>query len=178
MIEQLHAVNNFFAAGGVVLWAILVVAIALWTLILERYWYHRRIYPGELARLREHWRKQPVLDPWRASRIQQKEISRLRHRLGWSIYLIRTLIALCPLLGLLGTVTGMIQVFDVLGFSGTGNPRAMAAGVSKATIPTMSGLVVALSGLYFSSNLQRSSDAKARRAAEELSQLLVKPQRG
>ena len=50
---------------------------------------------------------------------------------------IPTLIALLPLLGLLGTVTGMIQVFDVMASLGSGNPRAMANGVSAATIPTM-----------------------------------------
>jgi biopolymer transport protein ExbB len=43
----------------------------------------------------------------------------------------------------------MIEVFDVMTILGTGNPRAMASGVSKATIPTMAGMVVALSGLFF-----------------------------
>ena len=52
------------------------------------------------------------------------------------------------MLGLLGTVTGMIEVFDVMAFTGTGNPRAMASGVSKATLPTMTGLVISISGLF------------------------------
>ena len=60
---------------------------------------------------------------------------------------IKGLVALCPLLGLLGTVTGMIEVFDVMAYTGTGNPRAMASGVSKATLPTMTGLVISISGL-------------------------------
>ena len=64
--------------------------------------------------------------------------------------MVKTLVALCPLLGLLGTVTGMIEVFDVMAIAGSGNARAMAAGVSKATIPTMAGMVAAISGLYFS----------------------------
>ena len=45
---------------------------------------------------------------------------------------IRALVALCPMLGLLGTVTGMIEVFDVMAIAGSGNARGMAAGVSKA----------------------------------------------
>jgi biopolymer transport protein ExbB len=53
------------------------------------------------------------------------------------------------MLGLLGTVYGMIEVFDVLAVMGSGNPRAMSTGVAKATIPTMAGMTVALSGLYF-----------------------------
>ena len=54
---------------------------------------------------------------------------------------------MCPLFGLLGTVTGMIAVFDVMAFKGLGNPRLMAGGVSQATLPTMVSMVVALVGL-------------------------------
>jgi biopolymer transport protein ExbB len=61
--------------------------------------------------------------------------------------LIKTFISLLPLLGLLGTVTGMVQVFEAMTFSG-GNARSMAAGVSAATIPTMSGMVATLSGVF------------------------------
>jgi biopolymer transport protein ExbB len=173
MPEQFYAIGQFFDAGGQVMWAILIVAIALWTLIIERYWYHWRIYPRELSALCDRWRNKPCTDLWQARMIQQKEISELRHRLGGSVFLIRTFIAMCPLLGLLGTVSGMIQVFDVLGFSGTGSPRAMASGVSMATIPTMSGLVVALSGLFFSIDLKRASEAKARKASDVLSQYIT-----
>ena len=63
--------------------------------------------------------------------------------------------ALCPLLGLMGTVTGMIEVFDVMAISGSGNARSMASGVSKATIPTMAGMVGALSGVFASTWLNR-----------------------
>ena len=44
---------------------------------------------------------------------------------------IKVLIALCPLMGLLGTVVGMVQVFDTLAITGTGSPRAMASGISR-----------------------------------------------
>jgi biopolymer transport protein ExbB len=57
-------------------------------------------------------------------------------------------VTVCPLFGLMGTVTGMISVFDVMAFAGMGNPRLMASGVSKATIPTMAGMVGALSGIF------------------------------
>ncbi len=70
--------------------------------------------------------------------------------------MIQTFVALCPLLGLLGTVTGMIQVFEVMAISGSGNARSMAAGVSRATIPTMAGMVGALSGVFFVTILTRT----------------------
>ena len=62
------------------------------------------------------------------------------------------------MLGLLGTVTGMIQVFDVLAITGGGDAREMASGVSKATIPTMAGMVAALSGVFASSWLTRTAE--------------------
>ena len=82
--------------------------------------------------------------------------------------LIKVLIAICPLLGLLGTVTGMIAVFDVMTYSGGGNARAMAGGVSMATIPTMAGMVAALSGVYFGTWLEH----KAQVETEKLEDLL------
>ena len=62
-------------------------------------------------------------------------------------YIIQTLIALCPVLVLLGTVTGMIEVFDVVSFFGTGNARALASGITKATLPTMTGMAISIVGL-------------------------------
>jgi biopolymer transport protein ExbB len=73
-----------------------------------------------------------------------------------SLPMIQTLVALCPLFGLMGTVTGMISVFEVMSFSGTSNARSMAAGVSRATIPTMAGMVGALSGVFLVTILTRS----------------------
>ena len=68
---------------------------------------------------------------------------------------IKTLVLISPLLGLTGTVTGMISIFDVISISGTGNPRLMASGISLAVIPTMAGLVTALSGLYFGNYFEK-----------------------
>ncbi|MCY4056998.1 MAG: MotA/TolQ/ExbB proton channel family protein, partial [Gammaproteobacteria bacterium] len=72
------------------------------------------------------------------------------------------------LLGLLGTVWGMVQVFETLTAFGTGNARLMASGVSQATIPTMAGLVAALSGLYFSVWLKQRAQRKMEELADGL----------
>jgi biopolymer transport protein ExbB len=59
-------------------------------------------------------------------------------------------------------------VFDVMAATGSGNARAMASGVSKATIPTMAGMVASISGLYFSTALDRRSRREVQKVADEL----------
>jgi biopolymer transport protein ExbB len=81
-------------------------------------------------------------------------IAQARVSLKRYLMLIKTLTVALPMLGLLGTVDGMIQTFDVLTVFGTGNARGMAGGISIALITTMAGLLTALSGLYFSTELE------------------------
>lgn len=95
-------------------------------------------------------------------------ISEAKLKIEQNIAFIKTMVAVAPLLGLLGTVTGMVAVFDAMAVLGTGNPRAMASGVSQATIPTMSGMVVAISGLYFSYMLRRRADREVERLSDTL----------
>jgi len=91
---------------------------------------------------------------WYAHRIREAWISEASEKLDQRMLLIKTLVAVCPLIGLLGTVTGMISVFETMANQGTGNARLMASGISMATIPTMAGMVAALSGVFFSSRLE------------------------
>jgi biopolymer transport protein ExbB len=55
---------------------------------------------------------------------------------------------MCPLLGLLGTVGGMLEVFDSMAARGSADARSMASGISEAMICTLSGLAVSITGLY------------------------------
>jgi biopolymer transport protein ExbB len=166
--EYLELMRDFFDAGGFVLWAIFTVSMLLWALIIERYVYLRRVYPGELGKLVSAWKDRSDQTSWFAHQIRLAMIAEISSCLGRSIGLIRSLIAICPLLGLLGTVTGMIKVFDVMAVMGTGNARAMATGISMATIPTMAGLVVALSGLFFSVRLRQQIRLERQQVADLL----------
>jgi biopolymer transport protein ExbB len=71
-------------------------------------------------------------------------ISRFSEATNKGINLIQTFVALCPLLGLLGTVTGMIKTFQVITLYGAGDPKMMAGGISQALMTTVLGLVVAI----------------------------------
>jgi len=72
--------------------------------------------------------------------------------------IIGVLAAMAPLLGLLGTVTGMMATFDVISMFGTGNARAMAGGISEALVTTQTGLLVAIPGLYMHGFLVKRSE--------------------
>jgi biopolymer transport protein ExbB len=72
------------------------------------------------------------------------------------------------MLGLLGTVTGMIQVFEVMAYMGSGNPRAMANGVSAATIPTMAGMVISLLAIPFATELNRRYSRELRNTQQSM----------
>ena len=158
------ALQDFMYAGGPVLWAILAVAILMWTFILERFIYLGSVHPRRVRSVIDEWNARGDHTSWYAHKIRQAMISQTDAHASRYLLLIKTLIAVCPLLGLVGTVTGMVHVFDVMAVTGTGNARGMAEGISRATIPTMSGLVVALSGLIFSARLY----SKAERQREQL----------
>jgi len=83
---------------------------------------------------------------------------RLRSRLAERLAVIAVLAAIAPLLGLLGTVLGMIETFDVIAVFGTGNSRAMASGIGVALITTQTGLLVAIPGLLMSNRLGRAAE--------------------
>lgn len=168
IIRILEVVGDFMESGGIVLWAICGVTFLMWAMILEREWYFHLIYPQDLKLTMAEWNRRTDRVSWYAHQIRRRMIGELREKLDHTLLQIKTLVALCPLLGLLGTVTGMIRVFDVMALAGNGNPRAMASGVSMATIPTMAGMVAALSGLYFIHQLEAFAAVEVRKASDHL----------
>jgi len=167
-LEAVAAVRDFVERGGDVLLVIAFVTAVMWTLIYERFWYFRRQHRREVERIREVWEARSDHSSWEAHHIRRMLVSQVRLKLQRGLGPIQTLVKLCPMFGLLGTVTGMIEVFDVMAVAGSGNARGMAAGVSKATLPTMAGMVAALSGMLFSVQLSRFAVDEADRVADSL----------
>lgn len=148
LLDVFEAIGNFFYSGGPVLYLIAALMFVMWMLLLERAWYFSSSYPREAEDVRQQWATRSERTSWYSHAIRSKLISELHLKINQNLALIKTLIALCPLFGLLGTVTGMIDVFTVLSITGGGDAKSMAAGVSRATIPTMAGMVAALSGVF------------------------------
>ncbi|MCI0652966.1 MAG: MotA/TolQ/ExbB proton channel family protein [Methylococcaceae bacterium] len=161
-------IGDLMAAGGSVMWGIALISLVLWFLIIERFFYIRVVYPADRKAWLARWNARTAKHSWPAHAIRNCTIARARAQLSRNLKIIRMLIALCPMLGLLGTVAGMIQTFDVMAAMGTGNARAMASGISAATITTMAGLVIAISSLYFSKWIEDRVERETRSLADLL----------
>ena len=152
--EAYIGLSAFFAQGGDVLYFIALTTFLMWSLIFERVWYFRSEHRTVIHDVTEQWESRAERKSWSARAIRIALVSQARERIDGSYPIIVTCVALCPLLGLLGTVTGMIAVFDAMATQG-GNARSMAAGVSQATIPTMCGMIASLSGIFGTTFLRR-----------------------
>ena len=163
MSAVVNSIQDFIDQGGPVLWVIFAACLLLWLLILERALFIRLVWPRRARVLVREWNERADCSSWRAQKIRQATVSEVSMALHALLPLIQVLVALCPLLGLLGTVLGMIGVFEVNAVSGNDDAQAMARGVYRATIPTMAGLVVALTGIYFTVRLRRLADRETSR---------------
>ncbi len=168
LMEQFESVRQFLGMGGDVLIAIFVLSFMLWALLLERWFYFIIVAPRARQKTIAEWSARQDHQSWAAKMIRQEMVSKQDMYNKQGLPIIKVLIALCPLLGLLGTVVGMIHVFDILAVVGTGSPRSMASGISKATIPTLAGMVASLSGLFFSTRLDYLAKVTTQKLEDKL----------
>lgn len=133
--------------GPVVVW-IFIACVLMWTIVLERFWYFRKVLPQQAATLLSEWNQRSNKLSWASRQIRATMISRLNAGMNSNLQVLRVLVPMCPLLGLIGTVSGMLSVFDSMAALGSADARSMATGVSEAMICTLTGLAVSISGLY------------------------------
>lgn len=177
MPEPLWQALEYLKQGGWIMLPLLGTSLLMWTFILDR-WHEYRLLDSRDIRIaraveavregsykgsREGLRARLVRD-FLALRVGDPDIDRrvlgqcamsLRLILRDRLAAIAVLATVAPLLGLLGTVLGMIETFDVISVFGTGNARAMAGGISVALVTTQSGLIIAIPGLFISGALAR-----------------------
>ena len=170
------------SSGGIVYIMAVLLLIAL-TVIIERNWYLRRLIRRgdmvartvatlnhlDLKTLREIHdlvKKLPqgavlavplhypeVIDPTRLSELFEEAIMWQVPKVDRSLWVLDTIVTLAPLLGLLGTIVGMFNAFQVLG-SGSGAPTQVTGGVAEALVSTACGLFIAIIGLVSFNSLQ------------------------
>ncbi len=172
--ETLSYLHN----GGMIMLPLILVSVCMWTLIFRKLVTFSRMFQAESSFrecLDSRDKKCQAGAPWQqclvglffAKRTGDIAFDRtlaaslatsLSERTRRYIDTIIVLAAAAPLLGLLGTVTGMINTFDVMSQYGTGNAKAMASGISEALITTQAGLFIAVPGLFMGNFLRRRAE--------------------
>lgn len=150
--------GDMLELGGDILLLIIVIAALMWGFILERLVFLFWVFPIKRRVIIDLWNQRKEKTDWFAWQFRKLLISRINRETGKNLELIRTMVKVCPLLGLLGTVMGMLEIFDALAITGNNSARTTAGGVSKATVSTMAGMVVAISGLMISNYLVTKAD--------------------
>ncbi len=158
LMEALADIQAFVETGGQVLLWIAALSFVMWTLAFERFWFYKTSLGKIINKTHDIWEARPERKSWNAKQIRTALISRVSGQINQNLDFLGVLVTLCPLMGLLGTVTGMIEVFNVLAVTGGGDAKSMASGVSKATIPTMAGMVAALSGVFVTTLINRIAE--------------------
>ena len=114
--------------GGAVMWPILLLSVAGLTIVFERLWTFHRFFRGKLE----------------LAGSPQSRLNQLQRGFG----VLGTIISAEPMLGILGTVTGIIQTFGAFRASDSAAPLAATAGIGEALVTTAAGLVAALVLLF------------------------------
>ena len=163
-------------AGGIVMVPLILCSILAAAITLERLWTLRsqRVVPEELVDKVWRWVENRTLSDKQILALQQhsplgrvlaaglsnrhrdrslmieaiEDVGRhVAHELERYLNALGTIAAISPLLGLLGTVTGMMRTFQAITVAGVGNPSAMASGIAEALITTAAGLMIAIPAL-------------------------------
>ncbi len=151
--KLLLPLSDFMQQGGMVLWGLACVVALSWFFIVERLIYLFVMFPQQKQNWIHSWQTRAEHQSWFARSIKEGWLSEAHELLFANLNFIKLLVTICPMIGLLGTVTGMISVFDVMATKSTADPKLMASGISLATLPTMAGMVAALAGLFMHSRL-------------------------
>ena len=179
MLNITRDIIHYLNQGGLIMIPLILCSCVMWTLILDRILFFRGLEKKDMAlhelvtaldrdhspdtgRGVNHYlvhlvRMHRTHDPDIDKRIADQCAMTVSKRYDRFLSTIAVLAAVSPLFGLLGTVTGMIETFDVITLFGTGNARAMAGGISEALVTTQGGLMVSIPGLFMSVLLYRWS---------------------
>ena len=153
---------QFFQRGGEVLYLIFFLAIVIAFLMFEKIWYLRFEHKSVVDSIVDEWNSRLNKASFSSIAIREMMISNAALKINKNVDLMKVCVMVAPLFGLFGTITGMIEVFYLLAVTGGGDAKAMAGGVSKAIIPPMAGLAVALTGnfaqQYIKNVTQKESD--------------------
>lgn len=146
---------RLFSGGALVLTLIFLLAAALWTLIIERYWYFLFVHPDVLENALQIWNRRANGPVHLARRARRQILTDVSAQMSRYVTLIQSLVAVIFLLGLLGSVGGMIKVLDALTVSGDASTLALSRAIGTAAIPVVTALAVVITGVMFGQELRQ-----------------------
>ena len=170
--------NNILISGGWFIWPLLVCSILLISIVLERLWFLQRrlVVPKGLLRQVQNLIQKDSFHSQNQDEIAlssqlgdllthcyqyhtnsrdflevkaEEKASEIKLLLERNLSMLSTIASISPLLGLLGTVVGMIKVFSNIDINGSANTDLLAAGISEALITTAFGLIIAVPAIIF-----------------------------
>ena len=170
--------NNLLISGGWFIWPLLVCSILLISIVLERLWFLQRrlVAPKGLLRQTQNLIQKDAFHAQNQQEIAatsqlgdllqycyqyrlssrefveikaEEKASEIKLLLDRNLSMLSTIASISPLLGLLGTVVGMITVFSNIDVNGSANTDLLAAGISEALITTAFGLIIAVPAIVF-----------------------------
>ncbi|MBW2100500.1 MAG: MotA/TolQ/ExbB proton channel family protein [Deltaproteobacteria bacterium] len=180
--DHAYRIEDYLSAGGIIMIPLIILSVLMWALIINKAFILRQLYRKNMSRKKaaEVVKKDAFPDQHEYKGITALFITEFLSRrsgrssidkfildetvmsvvasLDKNLAFIGILAGVAPLMGLLGTVTGMIATFDIISVFGTGNAKAMAGGISEALITTQTGLLVAIPGLYMRNFLTRRAE--------------------
>ncbi len=201
LIESIIETFEYFQQGGWIMVPLVLASLVMWALILERFYSFRNMQRSDISihqaikavktgaldvpangglrvSLVRGFLRERSGSPGLDREIMHQCALEQRSRLDRFLSYVAVMAAIAPLLGLLGTVIGMIETFEVISLFGTGNAKAMASGISVALVTTQTGLLVAIPGMFLSGVLMRRSRRLKTRMEEDvtiLRRILKKP---
>jgi biopolymer transport protein ExbB len=179
-----RTLRDWYALGGWIMHLIVACSVASFTIVLERFWSlrRRRVIPRNfLAQIRDHWHRREIPQVLELCAASDSAIARVLRagltQLGQgmarvedaiegagshehtllrrNLSLLASLANIATMLGLLGTVLGMIASFDLIAKTGTGDARVVAGGIFQALVTTAAGLMVGIFTIGFYSFFRR-----------------------
>ncbi len=178
LIDLLNEAIDQIRIGGWVMYPLIITCLWMWYLIIKKtmdmHFYMKGWRPAQEC-INNFGKKdfkcatwqQALIDGFVAERTNRMDLnSEILDSLkaGQALYIkqhlatIAMLSTIAPLLGLLGTVSGMVTTFSVIAEFGTGNAKGLAGGISEALLTTQAGLVIAVPGLFMGTYLTRKAN--------------------
>jgi len=146
---------QLYTMGGEILGLLMLFALLMWLLIIERYLYFSFSYKDTQRRYLLLWQTTRSKIAAQRQLIKSYYLSEYSLQSERGIAWIQVLIKVSLLLGLLGTVLGLISVFEAQLYADVYPNRLFSNSIAQAIIPTTAGLFVSLSGVYFANHLKR-----------------------